>query len=205
MTRKNTVITLNIIAVATIVVVAIGFSLQLGRVTGEPIKSTTKINEAQVTERVPKQFPDHVTYEFLFRKVQFLIDKNIPDPRFCSMMLEEYEINTTQAMKLKQIALSSLAEVKLQDLRAQEIISQVRAKHPNGRLAPGQKAPVVPSELIAAQITRNGIFVHAQSRLRAFLGNDGFSRFDQKVKEKIQVPGLPTTTTQALASISTFK
>lgn len=196
MARKRTVVTLTVIAAVAIAVSTIGFSLQLQGVKGKPIKPSIQTDEARAQGRGPRQFPDHVTYEFLFRKIQFLVDKNIPDSRFYTMMQEEYGLNAAQAEKLKQIALSSVTEVKLQDIRAQEIIAQVRASCPNGKLAPGQKPPTVPPELVAAQEARNAMILRERSELHAFLGNDSFNRFDQSVKKKIRVPSSPNTSAQ---------
>ncbi len=193
MVKKRIVVMLAIVAV---VITAIIFSQQMQGVTGKPIKSTTQIDEARSKERGPNQFPDHVTYEFLFRKIQFLVDKNIPDSRLYEMMQDEYGLNAAQAERLKQIALSSVAEVKLQDSRAREIIAQVRGKHPNGRLAPGEKPPAVPPELVAAQEARNRMILRARSELQASLGDNSFNLFDQSVKKKIRVPGVPHTPAQ---------
>lgn len=188
---KNRVIV--VFAIIACVIAVVGFG---SRLKGGPSKPITKIDPSRALGREPKPFPDDVTYAFLFRHIHFLVEKKIPDSQLYTLLQMEYGINATQAEKLKQVALSTVEEVKLQDMRANEIIAQVRARYPTGIVPHGQTAPSIPLELIDAQKARKGMILRARSELKATLGDDSFNRFDEKLKTRIQAASVRQTSFQ---------
>jgi hypothetical protein len=134
---------------------------------------------------VPRPVPTHLPYEFLFRRIQFFVDKKMPDHMLSALLQKELGINADRAERLKQIALNCLEEVRQQDARAQQVVEQMKSRYPKGIIKRGQEPPPpVTPELAAMQQERNAMFLRARSSLQAVLGEREFRLFDERVKHK---------------------
>jgi hypothetical protein len=135
--------------------------------------------------RPQTETPLHVPYEVMFRRIKFFTDRNIPDSRLSSLLREELGINAEQAERLKQVALRCMDEVAQQDARAQAVIARNRARYPGGLIRRGQEPPERSPELAAMQQERNAMFLRSRSSLQSFFSEEGFKRFDDRVKSKL--------------------
>jgi hypothetical protein len=133
----------------------------------------------------PRQLPEHLPYEFLFRRIQFLTEKKMPAARLSALLQEELGINAAQAERLERAALLCLEDVKRQDARAKVVIERIRARYPNGVIRQGQELPDDSPELKVMQQERNAMFLRARSSLQADFGDESFKRFDEKVRNKV--------------------
>jgi len=137
-----------------------------------------------VMPRSQTDIPLHIPYEFLFRRIKFLTDRNIPDGRLSALLQEEFGINAKQAERLKQVALLCLEEVGQQDGRAETVIAQRKARYPGGIIRRGQEPPPSP-ELAAMQLERNAMFLRARASMQGLFSPESFERFDYKVKSRL--------------------
>lgn len=137
-----------------------------------------------VIPRSQTEVPLHVPYEFLFRRIKFLTDRNVPAGRLSALLQEELGINAEQAGRLKQVALLCLEEVEQQDGRAEAVIAQRKARYPGGIIRRGQEPPPS-SELAAMQQERNAKFLRARASMQVLLSPESFKRFDDKVKGRL--------------------
>ena len=136
--------------------------------------------------------PEHVAYEFLFRRQAFAKQraeelerqgKNAKDLR--SMIKDEVKLSDEQAAKFDEVASACLQEAKELDDRAKQITKAVRDRYPGGRIPQGEKPPEIPQELLVMQQQRDAIFQRGRGRLQAALGEQGFRQLDEYVKNKL--------------------
>lgn len=173
-------LTLAIIATGAIAFFSLPRATALSSVTPSPGRGQA---EAQRPTSVP--IPDHIPYEFLFRRIKFFQDKRMPPQQLSLLLQKELEINAVEAESLIQIAIACLDEVKQQDERAQKVIKGIRARYPGGRIRHGQEPSLVSPELATMQQERNDMILRARTSLQSHFGRGKFLRFDGKVKSKL--------------------
>lgn len=174
-----------VLSVAAIITAAVGFNTRSRTAGMGPTARPILRGAAGAQGPVHRPVPAHLPYEFLFRRIQFFVDKKMPDHQLSALLQKELGINAGRAKRLKQIALSCMEEVRQQDARAQQTIEQIKARYPNGIIKRGQEPPPpVTPELALMQQERNAMFLRARSSLQTFLGEREFRLVDEKVKSK---------------------
>jgi len=122
-----------------------------------------------------ESMPDHVVYEFLFRRV--LRDPiNLPP---------ELALHAAQAGTLHQVASRCLTQVNGLDTAIRQLILHRRSQYPNGIIRHPDRPPSPSQELINMQTTRNAQILNARSELEATFGPATFAEFDMAVKQLI--------------------
>lgn len=136
--------------------------------------------------------PEHVAYEFLFRRQAFYKQKAEELERqgknakaLRSVIKDEAKLTDEQVAGLDEVASSSLQEAKEIDDRAYKIINAAKSRYPGGKIPQGQKPPPLPDELVVMQQQRNAIFQRGQVRLQLALGTEEFQKLDGYVRAKI--------------------
>ena len=86
------------------------------------------------------------------------------------------------AASLKAHAKAADNAVRQQDAKAHDIIDKIRKKTPGGRLAPGEKPPAVPQELVDLQAGRDRMITDQIDGLHRDLGVDAFNKVDTLAK-----------------------
>jgi hypothetical protein len=72
------------------------------------------------------------------------------------------------------------------DNRAKQIIQQIRARTPNGKLQPGQVPPMPPPELEQLSEQRKTLILQSVGELRNNFGEAEFARFNDFVNRKVK-------------------
>lgn len=147
----------------------------------------------QVTQQSDSPVPEHVSYEFLFRRAAFFKKKvaeaGKPQTRD-KMFQQEANISAAQANALDEIAAGCLREVDEQDARARVIIEAFRARYPDGIVPRGEKLPPPPPELKGMQVERDAMVLRGRDRLRAAFGEQEFGRFHEFVMKRFAGKGI---------------
>jgi len=137
--------------------------------------------------------PDHVFYEFYFRHIEHVLSKasklegqGIDSSSMRTSIKLESKLTSDQANRLIEISLNSLIAVTELDKVARQIIDEIHAQHPGGKLGINESAPEPPKTLIDLQLKRNAIFTQARENLRSFLGNESFASLDDYVKNRVK-------------------
>ena len=86
------------------------------------------------------------------------------------------------AATLKSHASAADDAVRKQDAKAHDVIDRIRKKTPGGKLAPGEKPPAVPQELLNLQTGRDRMITDHIAGLQHDLGGDAFTRIDTFAK-----------------------
>jgi hypothetical protein len=135
----------------------------------------------------PAGVPEHVAYEFLFRRSVFFRERAAsagkpqavdPTPG------REAGLRDEHARALDKIAAACLEEVKAQDERARVVINSYRARYPGRVVPPGQSLPPPPPELEAMQRERDAMLLRGRDRLREALGEKEFARLSEFVMRR---------------------
>jgi hypothetical protein len=142
--------------------------------------------------QVSKSVPEHVVYEFYFRRISSFEDmaqKNDKDGlnvnRAHALIQKELGIDDAQRYILNQIAAASLAKVAALDAKAAAIIQRARSRYPGGRLPSPNIVPETPPELAELQAARNAIFTDAKAQLSSSLEAATFQYLDTCIKSII--------------------
>lgn len=142
------------------------------------------------------EIPEHIVYGQMFRHIKELRKKADEEARqgrdgsqFLKLYKQMAKLDDRQAAVLDQVAAEVNTEVEKLDKRAMKIIGELRARHPDGKLAPGEQPPAPPAELSQLSAARRDRINEARERLRAIFGEVEFVRFDQFVRERIK-PGI---------------
>jgi vacuolar-type H+-ATPase subunit I/STV1 len=131
--------------------------------------------------------PEHVVYGLLFREVEAFKrkaeEREHQDHGQDAASLRAHhkrraKLNDHQDFVLGQIAANCQREVARLDRRAKAIIDAEKARHPFGRLKPGEALPAPPEELGRLERQRTDAVLKARDQLRAALGEEEFRRFD---------------------------
>lgn len=145
---------------------------------------------AQVSGRrpaTPGGLPEHVAYEFLFRRSVFFRGRaaSAGKPQSLDPTLgREAGLRDEHIGVLDEIAAACLQEVKAQDEKARVLINSYRARYPARTLPQGQSLPPPPPELEAMQRERDAILLRGRDHLREALGESGFTRFSEFVMRR---------------------
>lgn len=152
--------------------------------------------EGQPAPPESAEAPEHVVYGQVFRHVKELHRKASEEERqgrdgaqFRGLYRRMARLDDRQASLLDQIAAETNGEVEKLNARAVRIISEVRAKHPDGKLAPGEQPPAPPAELAELSTRRRDLILQGRERLRSVFGEEEFQRFDRFVRENLK-PGI---------------
>lgn len=154
-------------------------------ITGRP----ASVTGAQVDkpEAAPQNaLPEHVAYEFLFRRVVRFKQSAVKagQPLLTDSMLErEAGLNGNQIRALDEIATDSLQEVAELDQRARVIINQFRSRFPD-RVVPRDAQLTPPPELEALQRQRDAAILRGRARLQQAFGEQEFNRFGRFMQER---------------------
>ncbi len=151
------------------------------------------------TTQVVGHAPDERFYPLVFRHVLSLqqsdsANPSTPDvagtasPSLASTFAHVAGTTNGENAVLLAEARSWKAEVDPVDTQAHQIIDNIHARTPGGRLAPGQQPPAVPPELTALQARRDSITLRHVQRLRTAWGDARFQRFDASVRAVTQIP-----------------
>lgn len=137
--------------------------------------------------------PQYVLYSQVFRHIRELNKKANDEERqgrdgehFRKLYKEMAKLDDLQTSQLDQIAAETNGEIEKLNIRAMEIIREIRAKHPDGKLAPGEMPPTPPAELAELSAKRRDLILQARERLRAVYGEGEFQRFDNFVQERVK-------------------
>ena len=145
----------------------------------------------QATES--QDIPQYVVYSQVFRHIKELHRKAAEEERqgkdgehFRKLYKQMAKLDDLQASLLDQIANETNDEVEKLNARATKIIKEIRAQHPDGKLAPGEAPPAPPAELGELSARRRDVIIQGRERLRAVFGEDEFQRFDKFVQEHLK-------------------
>jgi hypothetical protein len=176
MNRKQIIVTFCVTALIA------GALFTLGR----PASGTkAQVNKQQ---EVPMQYalPEHVAYEFLFRRADLFRQSAIRAGKpltLDSSLQREAGLSDDQIRVLGDIAATCLGEVAELDQKAQVIITQLRSRFP-GRVVPRGEPLSPPAELEAMQQQRDATILRGRLRLQQALGEQEFSRFDRFMQQR---------------------
>jgi hypothetical protein len=95
-------------------------------------------------------------------------------------------LDDVQTSQLDQIATETNDEIEKLNVRAMQIIKEVRAKHPDGKLAQGELPPAPPAELGELSAKRRDVILQARERIRSVFGEGEFQRFDKFLQERMK-------------------
>lgn len=131
---------------------------------------------------------DSVVYGFLFHRVARLkektkelqIQRRISQKPYFALQ-KEASLTDDQAMALDAIADSCQQQVRVQDRKAQKIISAFQDNFPGGKV-PVSGSPPPPPELKAMWAERNAIILRSRDQLRSALGSEAFVMLDNYAK-----------------------
>ena len=145
-----------------------------------------QVNKQQDAAALQNALPEHVAYEFLFRRAdlfrQSAARAGKPLALDSSLQLEA-RLSDDQVLVLGEIATTCLQEVAELDQKAQVIITQFRSRFP-GRVVPRDADLSPPAELEAMQQQRDATFLRGRARLQQAFGEQEFNRFNRFMQER---------------------
>lgn len=143
-----------------------------------------------------EEVPEDVVYGQVFRHLKELHEKAGDEERqgrdgahLRKLYKEMAKLDEHQAARLDEVAAEVNNEIEKLNKRAMKIIGELRAKHPDGKLAPGEQPPAPPAELAELSTKRRDRINEARERLRSVFGEDEFKRFNEFVRERVK-PGI---------------
>jgi hypothetical protein len=153
----------------------------------------TPAPKAQVQNNLDTtDLPDQVAYEFFFLRAAALnarARKNERDGKpgndLRAKVIGTMELDASQRRILDTTAIECLQKARELDLKARQIISNVREHYHEGRIGTGQAAPELPAELTVLQAARNSVFLQGRDSLRREFGDNKFAEFDRFVRSTI--------------------
>jgi hypothetical protein len=166
------------------------------------------ITESQAQPSLPPQSPEipkHVVYGLLFREMSAFRQKakEMKDHGKDASSVEGFhtkraKLKDEQAEALENIATDCQRKVDEIEQQAKKIIEKDRAKHPGGKLKPGETLPEPPKQLQELEQRRRGVIMQAREAVRAAMGDSEFQRFEefeeQDVAERAKSVGRPPHT-----------
>jgi hypothetical protein len=136
--------------------------------------------------------PDQVAYEFFFLRAAALnarAEKKERDGKpgndLRGKVIGTMELDASQRRVLDTTAIECLQKARELDLKARQIINNVRAHYREGRIGTGQAAPELPAELTVLQAARDSVFLQGRDSLRRQFGDEKFAEFDRFVRSAI--------------------
>jgi hypothetical protein len=146
----------------------------------------------QSTLQPPQSIPEHVVYDFYFRRMAYLEDlaqqkekQGLSATAIRQIVTNELGISEIQRNALAMIATQSLAEAATLDSQAVAIIERERSRYPKGELRSKDQTPEVPQELTILQRNRALIFLRARTKLSQQVGFAKFQTIDEVIKQVI--------------------
>jgi hypothetical protein len=140
--------------------------------------------------------PEHIAYGQMLRHIKELHKKADEEERqgrdgahFRNLYKQMAKLDDHQAALLDGIVAEANGEIEKLNRRAMKIIGDLRAKHPEGRLAPGEQPPAPPAELAELSAARRDRINEARARLRSAFGEEEFQRFSEFVRQRLK-PGI---------------
>lgn len=140
--------------------------------------------------------PQDVVYDQMFRHIKELKKKADEEDRqgkdgshFRTLYKRLAKLEEHQSKILDQVADDVTREVEKLNKQAMKIISEIRARHPEGKLAQGELPPTPPAELKMLSDERRNLNLNARERLRGAFGEEAFQKFDEFVQQRIK-PGI---------------
>ena len=137
--------------------------------------------------------PQYVVYSQVFRHIKELHKKADDEERqgrngeqFRKLYQHMASLDDVQTTQLDQIATETNDEIEKLNVRAMQIIKDVRAKHPDGKLAQGELPPAPPAELGELSAKRRDVILQARERIRSVFGEGEFQRFDKFLQERMK-------------------
>jgi len=151
-----------------------------------PALAQTTTNDTQVSMQVP----EHVIYEFYFRRIALFEDlaqkkDKVSGDKLRAIITNELGISEAQRIVLAQIGAQSLAEAAALDAQAAAIIQREHSRYPGGKLSSKDQVPQIPPELTTLQASRNSVFLNAKAQLSKQLDESAFQNIDSRIKAVI--------------------
>lgn len=165
----------------------LGFTNGISREGVSTPLTLTLPSQARVAAHTVRSRPEHITYELLFRRIDYLKQKGMLREQRSLLLEQELGLSSNHVIVLEQAAETSLSDVNIKDAQAKAIIEKKKAEHPKGKIKPGQLLPAVPQELIVMQEERNSIILRGRNFLQNQLGDEKFRAFDAKVKKEFDI------------------
>jgi hypothetical protein len=143
-----------------------------------------------------EEVPEYVVYGQVFRHLKELHAKAADEERqgrdgahLRKLYKEMAKLDDRQAAQLDEVAAEANGEIEKLNKRAMKIIGELRAKHPEGKLAPGEQPPAPPAELAELSAKRRDRINEGRERLRSAFGEEEFVRFNEFVRQRVK-PGV---------------
>ena len=136
--------------------------------------------------------PDQVLYEFFFLRTAVLnarAEKKERDGKpgndLRAKVIGTMKLDASQRRILDRTAIECLQKARELDLKARQIINNVRAHYHEGRIGTGQAPPELPAELSVLQAARNNVVLQGRDSLRKEFGDEKFAEFDRFARSAI--------------------
>ena len=166
-------------------------AIQLQSNTAQPALRKLGSSFQLPTHETQSALSDLAIYKRLFNRIRFLdvvADEMNNDHKDSSQIRtqiqRDLDLSLSQMAPLKQIAYECLAQVKTCDLRANAIISQIRAQYPQGKTN-GVRPPQPPAELYSLNRQKDALYLNARLALQTQFGAQAFSDFEVLLRSSI--------------------
>lgn len=160
---------------------------------------TKTANTSDSSQGSPK-IPIHISYLFLFKRIEKVEKYAVEEESkgkdgkiYRQHYKNKAKLTDEQNVALSKAAKDCLAEVSKKDAEAKKIIDREHAKHPGGKLNPGEPIPTPPIELMTLQQERDAIVVRYIDVLKESFSPADFVKFQQFVEQHI-TPQVDTVT-----------
>lgn len=172
--------------VSALIILGVLFAISRTSSSREPVHSHSSAQSVGVPRE--RTVEDSMVYGFLFHRVARLKEKTkelqmqrriSQKPYFA--LQKDASLTDDQAMALDAIAESCQQQVRVQDQKAQKIISAFQDNFPGGKV-PAGGSPPPPPELKAMWAERNAMILRCRDQLRSVLGSEAFLKLDNYVK-----------------------
>lgn len=150
-------------------------------------------------ERKPKNdtdsegIPEEIVYGQMFRHIEELNKKADEEESkgkngkgLRGLYKEKANLNEKQSVTLDNTAKDVNARLFEVDSKAKQLIEQVRAKHPDGKLQAGEAPPEPPQELYDLSNQRKEILSQGIKTLRENFGPSEFAKFGEFVNKEVK-------------------
>lgn len=172
--------------VFALIVLGVLFAISRTSSSREPVHSHSSAQS--IGEPRTRTLEDSVVYGFLFHRVARLKEKTkeLQMQRKISQtpyfgLQKDASLTDDQAIALDAIAESCQQQVRVQDEKAQKIISAFQDNFPGGKV-PAGGSPPPPPELKAMWAERNAIILRHRDQLRSAFGSEAFLKLDNYAK-----------------------
>ena len=161
--------------------------------TTPPGPAQSNPNGERPSQAPSQDVPQYVVYSQVFRHIKELHKKADDEERqgrdgehFRKLYKEMAKLDEVQTSQLDQIATETNDEIEKLNIRARQIIAELRAKHPDGKLAQGELPPTPPAELGELSTKRRDVILQGRERIRSVFGENEFQRFDKFLQERMK-------------------